>query len=84
MQTDRRPKVTQSTRRTGRLAMFRLRTFAVVLCAFSDGAFGYMPTEQECLAGGYEPATSPFIASAAGHFVAAVSRHLREIHAARD
>lgn len=51
---------------------------------YTNGTFGYLPTEQEYLAGGYEPATSPFTASAAGHLSAAVNRHLRKIHAARD
>lgn len=49
---------------------------------YTNGTFAYLPTEQECLAGGYEPATSPFTASAAGHLSAAVNRHLRAIHAA--
>jgi len=49
---------------------------------YTNGTFAYMPTEQESLAGGYEPATSPFTASAAGHLSAAVNRHLREIHTA--
>ncbi len=48
---------------------------------YTGGTFGYMPTEEEFLAGGYEPATSPFTASAASHLRAAVERHLREIHA---
>lgn len=51
---------------------------------YTNGTFGYLPTEQEYLAGGYESATNPFTASAAGHLSAAVNRHLREIHAARD
>ncbi len=51
---------------------------------YTNGTFAYLLTEQEYLAGGYEPATSPFTASAAGHLSAAVNRHLREIHAARD
>lgn len=51
---------------------------------YTNGTFGYLPTEQEFLAGGYEPATSFFTASAAGHLSAAVNRHLREIHAAKD
>lgn len=51
---------------------------------YTNGTFGYLPTEQEYLAGGYEPATSPFTASAAGHLSAAVNHHLRELHAARD
>ena len=49
---------------------------------YTNGTFGYMPTEQEFLAGGYEPATSPFTASAAGRLSTAVNGHLREIHAA--
>lgn len=56
-----------------------LNTFYV---GYTNGTFGYLPTEQEFLAGGYEPATSFFTASAAGHLSAAVNRHLREIHAA--
>jgi hypothetical protein len=51
---------------------------------YTNGTFGYLPTEQEFLAGGYESATNPFTASAAGHLSAAVNRHLREIHAAKD
>jgi neutral ceramidase len=47
---------------------------------YTGGTFGYLPTEQEYMAGGYEPATSPFTASAAAHLTEAVSRHLREIH----
>lgn len=49
---------------------------------YTNGTFCYLPSEQEYLAGGYEPATSPFTASAAGHLSAAVNRHLQEIHAA--
>lgn len=49
---------------------------------YTGGTFGYLPTEQEFLAGGYEPATSLFTASAAGHLRTAVNRHLREIRAA--
>lgn len=51
---------------------------------YTNGTFGYLPTEQEYLAGGYESVTNPFTASAAGHLCAVVNRHLREIHAARD
>ena len=51
---------------------------------YTNGTFCYLPSEQEYLAGGYEPATSPFTASAAGHLSTAVNRHLREIHAAQD
>lgn len=47
---------------------------------YTGGTFGYLPTEQEYQAGGYEPATSPFTASAAAHLSEAVSQHLREIH----
>lgn len=46
---------------------------------YTGGTFGYLPTEQEYQAGGYEPATSPFTASAAAHLSEAVNRHLREI-----
>lgn len=51
---------------------------------YTNGTFAYMPTEQEFLASGYEPTTTFFTASAAGHLSAAVNHHLREIHAARD
>ncbi|MBI5686259.1 MAG: neutral/alkaline non-lysosomal ceramidase N-terminal domain-containing protein [Verrucomicrobia bacterium] len=51
---------------------------------YTNGTFGYLPTEQEFLAGGYESATNPFTASAAGHLSAAVNRHLREVHTARN
>lgn len=51
---------------------------------YTNGTFGYLPTEQEYLAGGYEAATNPFTASAASHLMAAVNRHLREIYAAKD
>lgn len=51
---------------------------------YTNGTFAYLPTEQEVLAGGYEPTTSFFTASAAGHLSAAVNNHLREIYAARD
>lgn len=47
---------------------------------YTNGTFGYLPTEQEYQAGGYEPATSPFTASAAAHLSEAVNRHLREMH----
>lgn len=47
---------------------------------YTNGTFGYLPTEQEYLAGGYEAATSPFTASAAAHLSEAVNRHLRGIH----
>jgi neutral ceramidase len=47
---------------------------------YTNGTFGYLPTEQEYLAGGYETATSPFTASAAAHLTEAVHRHLRKIH----
>ena len=50
---------------------------------YTNGTFAYLPTEEEFRAGGYEPATSPFTAAAAGHLVAAVNRHLREIHSAQ-
>ncbi len=50
---------------------------------YTNGTFAYLPTEEEFRAGGYEPATSPFTAAAAGHLVAAVNRHLREIHGAQ-
>jgi len=46
---------------------------------YTGGTFGYLPTEQEYQAGGYEPATSPFTPSAAAHLSEAVNRHLREI-----
>ena len=49
---------------------------------YTNGTFGYLPTEQEHLAGGYEAATSPFTASAAAHLTEAVNRHLRKIHQA--
>ncbi len=49
---------------------------------YTNGTFAYLPTEEEFRAGGYEPATSPFTAAAAGHLIAAVNRHLREIHGA--
>jgi len=49
---------------------------------YTGGTFAYLPSEQEFLAGGYEPATSLFTASAAGHLRTAVNRHLREIRAA--
>ncbi|NLX98940.1 MAG: hypothetical protein GXY83_22575, partial [Rhodopirellula sp.] len=49
---------------------------------YTNGTFCYLPSEQEYLAGGYEPATTPFTASAAGHLSAAVNRHLQEIHTA--
>lgn len=51
---------------------------------YTNGTFGYLPTEEEYLAGGYEPATSAFTASAASHLSAAVNRHLREIYANAD
>jgi len=47
---------------------------------YTNGTFGYLPTEAEFLAGGYEAATSPFTPSAAAHLTEAVVRHLREIH----
>jgi hypothetical protein len=47
---------------------------------YTNGTFGYLPTEEEYQAGGYEPATSPFTASAAAHLGEAVNKHLREIH----
>ncbi len=47
---------------------------------YTNGTFGYLPTEQEYQAGGYEPATSPFTASAAVHLSEAVNKHLRKIH----
>lgn len=47
---------------------------------YTGGTFGYLPTEAEYQAGGYEPSTSPFTASAAAHLSEAVNRHLREIH----
>lgn len=50
---------------------------------YTNGTFAYLPTEEEFRAGGYEPATSPFTAAAAGHLIAAVNRHLREIHGAQ-
>lgn len=50
---------------------------------YTNGTFAYLPTEEEFRAGGYEPATSPFTAAAAGHLVAVVNRHLREIHGAQ-
>lgn len=46
---------------------------------YTGGTFGYLPTEAEYQAGGYEPATSPFTPSAAAHLSDAVNRHLREI-----
>lgn len=46
------------------------------------GTFGYLPTEAEYLAGGYETATSPFTAAAAGHLSEAVNRHLRALREA--
>lgn len=46
---------------------------------YTGGTFGYLPTEAEYQAGGYEPATSPFTASAAAHLSEAVNKHLREI-----
>lgn len=49
---------------------------------YTNGTFCYLPSEPEYLAGGYEPATTPFTASAGAHLSAAVNRHLREIHAA--
>ena len=49
---------------------------------YTNGTFCYLPSQQEYLAGGYEPATTPFTSSAAGHLSAAVNRHLQEIHAA--
>ena len=51
---------------------------------YTSGTLCYLPTEQEYLAGGYEPKTSPFTASAAGHLSAAVNRHLREIYGTQD
>lgn len=51
---------------------------------YTNGTFGYLPTEREFLAGGYEPATSVFTASAARHLSEAVNRHMRELHAACD
>jgi len=51
---------------------------------YTNGTFCYLPSEQEYLAGGYEPTTSPFTASAAGHLSAAVNRHLREIYDTQD
>ena len=50
---------------------------------YTNGTFAYLPTEEEFRAGGYEPATSPFTAAAAGHLIAVVNRHLREIHDAQ-
>lgn len=47
---------------------------------YTGGTFGYLPTEAEYQAGGYEAAISPFTASAAAHLSEAVNRHLREIH----
>lgn len=47
---------------------------------YTGGTFGYLPTETEYQAGGYEAAISPFTASAAAHLSEAVNRHLREIH----
>ena len=51
---------------------------------YTNGTFCYLPSEQQYLAGGYEPTTSPFTASAAGHLSTAVNRHLPEIQAAQD
>lgn len=51
---------------------------------YTNGSLCYLPTEQEYMAGGYEPKTSPFTASAAGHLSAAVNRHLREIYNTQD
>jgi hypothetical protein len=51
---------------------------------YTNGTFCYLPSEQEYLAGGYEPTTSPFTASAAGHLSAAINRHLREIYRTPD
>ena len=51
---------------------------------YTNGTFCYLPSEREHLAGGYEPTTSPFTASAAGHLSTAVNRRLREIQAAQD
>jgi neutral ceramidase len=50
---------------------------------YTNGTFGYLPTEEEYLAGGYEPATSPFTASAAGHLGEAVVKHLRALREGR-
>jgi neutral ceramidase len=59
--------------------------FANTFCfGYTNGTFCYLPSEQEYLAGGYEPTTSPFTASAAGHLSAAVNRHLREIYGKQD
>jgi hypothetical protein len=45
---------------------------------YTNGTFAYMPTEAEYVAGGYEPSTSPFTASAAMDVVRAVSALLQE------
>jgi neutral ceramidase len=49
---------------------------------YTNGTFGYLPTEAEYLAGGYETATSPFTAAAAGHLSETVNRHLRALREA--
>jgi len=49
---------------------------------YTNGSFGYLPTESEFLAGGYEPATSVFTASGARHLSDAVNSHLRKLCAA--
>jgi len=46
---------------------------------YTNGTFCHPPSEQEYLAGGYEPATSPFTASAADHLSTAVNRHFRTL-----
>ena len=45
---------------------------------YTNGTFAYMPTEAEFAAGGYEPSTSPFTPSAAGHLIEAVVRRIDE------
>jgi neutral ceramidase len=50
---------------------------------YTNGTFAYMPTEAEYVAGGYEPSTSPFTASAGKDLIRAVSQMLQEAADAR-
>jgi hypothetical protein len=51
---------------------------------YTNGTFTYMPTEAEYVAGGYEPSTSPFTASAGKDLVRAVSQLLQDAADARS
>ena len=46
---------------------------------YTNGYFGYLPTESAWEYGGYEPGTSPFTPSADKDLTESVSRHLRDV-----